>query len=970
MPRSVRLALLTVALLAMPAAAGAAVTVPTGFDQRVLAAGISQPTQVAWAPDGRMFVAEKPGRIRVVTAAGALLTAPLMDITARVNSQQDRGLLGIALSPTFAVDHQLFYVFTYELQPGTPDSDAPMVARVERVTVNADNTVSAPTVVLGTDVSGPCPRVSDTCMPSDGRSHSIGTIRFGPDGTLWIGLGDSADYNVVDELAFRAQEEGVMSGKLLHVDTSGRGLPGHPFCPSETDLTKTCTRLYAKGFRNPYRFTITAGGVPLVGDVGWGSREELDRVVAGGNYGWPCWEGDRQTTGYSADARCTALYAAQTAKAPLHTYSHDNANAAIVGGPVMPADTPFGADYAGDVFFGDYAKGFVQRLDLAADGTCTTTPCTVRSFATGWVGTDLELSPARNLAWTLFGTGGPDGSVVEVLPTASGNRTPVARATVTPLAGSAGRGYRFGAGTSTDPDGDPLTATWDFGDGTAAQAGTDVEHVFAAGVTSATVTLTVADGRGATATDTVTVHPGDAPPVPQITAPAAGARYTDGQPFALHGGASDPEDGALTGAALTWHMTLHHGTHVHVLGDVTGTDPSFTPYDDHDADSHYEVTLTATDSAGNAVTTAPVRMDPRTIAMTLRSSPTGAVVGYGEGTHTTPDTFTTAVGYRTTLTAPATTTSGGNRYAFASWSDGGAAQHELVVGATDTTLTATYGLSGQENKALAGTASASSQQNASYPPDRANDGSTTTRWSSAFRDGEWWQVDLGSLRAVDTVTVNWEAAYATRYLVQTSTDGATWSTAADVTLTARATKTSTFASRDARYVRITALTRATIYGASFWEVSVFGGTDPGGTPPPPPPPPPPPSTTDLARTGAASASSVEKGTFVASYGNDGLATTRWSSSFANDQWWQVDLGAATQVGRVRIVWEAAYASAYDIQTSTDGTTFTTAASVTGTGAGARETTFTARSARWVRVLCRTRATPYGCSFWAAEVYSS
>jgi glucose/arabinose dehydrogenase len=518
MPRSVRLALLTVALLAMPAAAGAAVTVPTGFDQRVLAAGISQPTQVAWAPDGRMFVAEKPGRIRVVTAAGALLTAPLMDITARVNSQQDRGLLGIALSPTFAVDHQLFYVFTYELQPGTPDSDAPMVARVERVTVNADNTVSAPTVVLGTDVSGPCPRVSDTCMPSDGRSHSIGTIRFGPDGTLWIGLGDSADYNVVDELAFRAQEEGVMSGKLLHVDTSGRGLPGHPFCPSETDLTKTCTRLYAKGFRNPYRFTITAGGVPLVGDVGWGSREELDRVVAGGNYGWPCWEGDRQTTGYSADARCTALYAAQTAKAPLHTYSHDNANAAIVGGPVMPADTPFGADYAGDVFFGDYAKGFVQRLDLAADGTCTTTPCTVRSFATGWVGTDLELSPARNLAWTLFGTGGPDGSVVEVLPTASGNRTPVARATVTPLAGSAGRGYRFGAGTSTDPDGDPLTATWDFGDGTAAQAGTDVEHVFAAGVTSATVTLTVADGRGATATDTDTVHPGDAPPVPQIRA--------------------------------------------------------------------------------------------------------------------------------------------------------------------------------------------------------------------------------------------------------------------------------------------------------------------------------------------------------------------------------------------------------------------------------------------------------------------
>lgn len=961
-----RLVVLAVLLLAAPATAPAAVTVPAGYDQRVLAAGLSQPTQIAWAPDGRAFITEKPGRIRVVTANGTLLSAPLMDITARVNSQQDRGLLGLALSPAFAVDHQLFYVYTYELQPGTPDSDAPMVARVERVTVNADNTVSAPTVVLGEDVSGPCPRVSDTCMPSDGRSHSIGTIRFGPDGTLWIGLGDSADYNVVDELAFRAQEEGVMSGKLLHVDTNGRGLPGHPFCPTVTDLTKTCTRLYAKGFRNPYRFTIGPGGVPLVGDVGWGSREELDRVVAGGNYGWPCWEGDRQTTGYATDARCVALYAAGTAKPPLYTYSHNNANAAIVGGPVMPADTAMGAGWAGDLVFGDYAKGIVQRIDLAADGTCTTSPCTVTPFATGWVGTDLELTPSRTLAWALFGTGGPDGSVVEVLPSATGNRTPVARATVTPVSG---RTYRFDASTSTDPDGDTLTASWDAGDGTAAQAGTTVEHTFASGVTSATVTLTVSDGRGGSATDTVTVHPGDQPPVPQITAPAAGARYTDGQPVQLQGGATDAEDGTLGGGALVWHMTLYHGTHVHVLGDVTGAAPTFTPYDDHDADSHYEVTLTATDSAGNRTTTAPVRLDPRTIQLTLSSSPAGAVVGYGEGTHTTPDTFTTAVGYRTTLTAPLTFASGGSTYAFASWSDGGAAQHGYVVPAADATLTASYSLSGTENKALAGTATASSQQNTTYPPGKAIDGLTTTRWSSAFRDGEWWQVDLGRLRAVDTVTVNWEAAYASRYLVQTSTDGATWSTAADVTLTARATRTSTFSSRDARYVRITAVTRATIYGASFWEVGVYGGTDPGGTPPPPPPPPPPPSTTDLARTGTATASSVEKGIYVASYGNDGSATTRWSSSFADDQWWQVDLGSAQTVGRVRIVWEAAYASAYDIQTSTDGTTFTTAASVTGTGAGTRETSFSARSARVVRVRCRTRATPYGCSFFSAEVYA-
>ncbi|MCW2958416.1 MAG: hypothetical protein JWP18_1219 [Solirubrobacterales bacterium] len=688
LPRFLLVGLTLAAAVLAPASAGAT-TVPDDVDQRVLAQGLTQPVQVAWAPDGRMFVAEKHGRIRVVSPDGTVREDPLLDISARVNDVQDRGLVAIAVDPHFATNGRLYYGYTYELRRATPDTEAPMVVRVERVTVNADNTVSNETVVLGHDVSGPCARVSDDCLPSDGRSHSVGTIRVGDDGSVWIGIGDGASYSEVDDLAFRAQEDGIASGKIFHVDATGRGLPGHPFCPSVTDLSKLCTKVYAKGFRNPYRFVLR-NGLPIAGDVGWGDREELDRVVAGGNYGWPCWEGDRQTVGYSADPRCTALYAAGGVQAPLWTYSHAGASAAIVAGPGLPADGgPYGPDYGDALFVGDYAKGFVKRIVLRADGGCTTSPCTLLPFADEWFGgTDLELTPRGTLAWALFGTGGPDGSVVELVKTGS-NRTPVADATASSLPGTAGRGYRFSSAGSSDPDGDALTSTWSFGDGTSA-SGMTVDHTYAAGVDLAHVKLTVADNNGGTATQTLTVTPGDRPPAPSITAPADGSLYTDGQTVTLSGTAQDAEDGTLSGSALTWRLVLRHGNHVHVLPDRTGTTATLTPYDDHDADSTYEAVLVATDSAGNQVQTPKIVLRPRTIKLTLASSPAGASIGYGDQAVTAPAVRDAAVGFRTTLTAPASFVAGGVLQRFDAWSDGGAPQHSFVVPATDVTLTARY----------------------------------------------------------------------------------------------------------------------------------------------------------------------------------------------------------------------------------------------------------------------------------------
>jgi hypothetical protein len=130
-----------------------------------------------------------------------------------------------------------------------------------------------------------------------------------------------------------------------------------------------------------------------------------------------------------------------------------------------------------------------------------------------------------------------------------------------------------------------------------------------------------------------------------------------------------------------------------------------------------------------------------------------------------------------------------------------------------------------EDKAVGQPATASSVYGAGLEPGKAVDGDPLTRWSSARTDGQWWQVDLGRVRKVDAVELNWEFAYASQYKIQTSLDGASFADAAVVTISSSGLRRTTFAARDARYVRILGVTRATVYGISFWDARVFGPPD-------------------------------------------------------------------------------------------------------------------------------------------------
>jgi hypothetical protein len=253
---------------------------------------------------------------------------------------------------------------------------------------------------------------------------------------------------------------------------------------------------------------------------------------------------------------------------------------------------------------------------------------------------------------------------------------------------------------------------------------------------------------------------------------------------------------------------------------------------------------------------------------------------------------------------------------------------------------------------------ASSTENAGTPAADATDGNTGTRWSSAFSDPQWLQVDLGASASITQVVLNWETAYATAFQIQTSPDGTTWTSIYSTTTGTGGVQTLNITGTG-RYVRMYGTARATGYGYSLWEFQVYGTISGGGTCN---------TTTNAALSKTATASSTENAGTPASSAFDGNTGTRWSSAFSDPQWLEVDLGASQSICQVVLNWETAYATAFQIQTSTDNTNWTSIYSTTtGTG-GVQTLSNLTGTGRYVRMYGTARATQYGYSIWEMGVY--
>lgn len=618
-------------------------TLPAGFSETRIASGLPSPTSLAIAPDGRIFVTEQAGRLRVIRD-GELLAQPF--ITLSTNTLGERGLLGVALDPNFATNR---YVYLYVTSPTAP----PRVNRVVRVTGSASNP----------DVAEPGSELQllELSPLSTAFIHNGGALAFGTDGKLFIATGDNSDSSHSPSLD-------STHGKLLRINADGSIPEDNPFLGQTTGVNQA---IWARGLRNPYTFAIDpTNGRIHVNDVGLDSWEEVNHAVAGANFGWPA------TEGFTPGGVSGVRY-------PIYAYANAGTNCAIVGAAFYrPAVSNFPAEYAGGYFFGDYCTGFIRMLGRPAYNTAT-------GFASGIAAlVDIEVGNDGSLYYLARGNG---GELYQVRYTA--NAAPTIDEQPANVTVSTGESATF---TVSASGAQPLQYQWQR-NGVAISGATASTYTIQSTTVAddgAQISVVVNNDFGSVTSTaaTLTVLPAGVPTA-TIASPTAGTLYRGAQTFTFSGSASDPEDGSLPASAFTWRVDFHHDDHTHPHMPPTSgiTSGTFTIADrgETSANVFYRVILTVEDSDGSTDTTF-VDVLPRTSVITLNSNIPNAQLTLEGVPVTAPHTFTGVEGIIRTLGAVSPQTSGGQTYQFTSWSDGGAQNHEIVTPTGDTTYTATF----------------------------------------------------------------------------------------------------------------------------------------------------------------------------------------------------------------------------------------------------------------------------------------
>jgi glucose/arabinose dehydrogenase/PKD repeat protein len=674
-------------MLLLPAP-GSAQDLPPGFDEQYLA-DFPVPTAMAFTPDGRLLLASQTGQLRVYQ--NGLRPTPALDLSSRLCSNIERGLLGVAVDPGFADQPYVYVYYTYNKNNacGTYAGD-PATQPVNRVS----------RFLMGpNDVIDPASeKVLIDNIPTPSGAHNGGDLQFGKDGYLYVAVGDGyceyltnsgcGPYNNA------ARSHNLLLGKVLRITSGGDIPPDNPFtgpgtarCNTDgrTDAGSWCQETYAWGLRNPWRLAFdpnAAGTVFYINDVGQDNREEVDLGQAGADYGWNVREGNC-AVGSSVD--CGAPPVGMTN--PIYDYDHASGCTAITSGAFVP-DGAWPSQYDGSYLYGDVVCE--KYFQLVPDGSGGWTAVEFGSDLGGLIsasfGPDGATQSLYYLAW------GDEQGLHRIKYTGADNRSPNARVQATNTNGAVPLQVGFDAGASSDPDGDTLQFDWDFGDGSLHSSGAVASHIYVIPGTY-TAKVTVSDGHGGEDTATTRVDAGNFAPTPQITSPSANQEFSVGENITLSGSASDTEDGPLPDSALTWRVIKHHATHTHpFLPSTTGNDLTITapvPEDlTNTTNSYLEVFLTATDSNGLS-TTISRDLRPHIVNLGFETNPPGLALELN-GT-SAPPTVAAWEGWDLHLNASDPQfDSAGQGQTFVNWSDGGTRSHTITTPSDDTTYTATF----------------------------------------------------------------------------------------------------------------------------------------------------------------------------------------------------------------------------------------------------------------------------------------
>ncbi len=647
-----RLLLRVLAVLAL----GALWTVPVSatnfednnFQEVTLASNLSRGTAMTFAPDGRLFILQQSGDVRIFENGG-LVAQPFLSLD--VDDRGERGLLGIVLDPAFATNN---YVYLYY----TPD-EQPYRNRVSRFTANGNTAVPNSEVIL-----------VELDNLTSATNHNGGSMAFGADNRLYVAVGDSGSN------AQWAQDTTNRFGSILRYNTNGSIPTDNPFYDTLEGANRA---IWAYGLRNPFVIDIDpVNGRLFINDVGQSSYEEINEGFAGANYGWPLTEGpddNNAPPGYVA---------------PIHSYDRSNGQCAITGGTFYrPPGGGFPVAYNGDYFFADYCARWIHYYDVDTN--------TVQPFATNTEISvvDLITAPDGSLYYLARGSG---GSLRRIFY--DGNLPVTIAQNPSPVTAAAGENATFtceAVGTGT------VNYQWQRNN-TNIPGATNPTYTLASttlGDSGAAFRCVASNGIGSPAVSdaaTLTVLQGSRPQ-PQIfvSLPQStnGTNYEGGEPINFAGtyGDYDPVDANLPDNAFDWRIDFHHDQHTHPFrpsipdtrsGAVTAGAAGHT-----ETNVWYRIYLTVTDTAGLTGTTF-VDVFPLVTQATVESLPVGAQVLLDGSPRTTPFGFDGVSGVMRSLSAPETFNANGLDWAFRAWVDVPQAERIFFMPPNDVTYTAVY----------------------------------------------------------------------------------------------------------------------------------------------------------------------------------------------------------------------------------------------------------------------------------------
>ncbi|MFJ6436126.1 PQQ-dependent sugar dehydrogenase [Streptomyces sp. NPDC091416] len=595
------------------------------FQQVTLAKGVAEtgePMTLAVLPNRSVLHTSRDGTLRLTDAAGTTKVAGKLD----VYSHDEEGLQGVGVDPAFTTNRFVYLYYAPKLT--TPSGDAPAdgsaadfapfngVNRLSRFVLKTDGTLDAASEKKVLDV----PASRGLCC------HVGGDIDFDAQGNLYLSTGDDSNpfasdgYTPIDERptrnpAYDAQRSAGntndLRGKVLRIKVNADGsysVPaGNLFAPG---TAKTRPEIYAMGFRNPFRMTVDKPtGTVYLGDYGPDAgtssatrgpagQVEFNRITKAGNFGWPYCTGKNNAyvdynfaTSTSGSAfSCSApkntspnntgltdLPPVQPAWIPYDGGSvpeFGSGSESPMAGPVYRYDAAstsevkFPESFDGDFFAGEFGRKWIKRIEQAGDGTVQS----INAFP--WQGTqvmDMAFGPDGALYVLDYGTGyfnGDENSAVYRIENVSGGRSPLAQASADRTSGKSPLAVKFSSAGTTDPDGDPLSYAWKFGDG-GTSASADPAHTYTANG-QYTAELTVSDGTGRTATASVTVTVGNTAPTVKLELPVDGKIVDPGAAVPFKVTVTDPEDGAIDCSKVKVTFIIGHDSHGHPQTSATG----------------------------------------------------------------------------------------------------------------------------------------------------------------------------------------------------------------------------------------------------------------------------------------------------------------------------------------------------------------------------------------------------------------